>query len=143
MGAEPWSYFVPYRDDIEAALQELRQEEFRAGRYRWFDEDGPPPATIDELVAECDADGTASILDMLGIVEKDHRPNSESPHYGQVAPLGREQLLALFGTDRPTRAMIEADSGYFEWIERGEGIYIEVYEDGEPSELFFAGYSFD
>jgi hypothetical protein len=33
MGAEPWFYFVPYQSDIEKAMRELQEREFRAGRY--------------------------------------------------------------------------------------------------------------
>ncbi len=33
MGAEPYFYFVKFNPDIDAALQELREREFKAGRY--------------------------------------------------------------------------------------------------------------
>ena len=33
MGAVPYRYFVKYQPDVDAALQELREREFRAGRY--------------------------------------------------------------------------------------------------------------
>ena len=33
MGADPWWYYVKYQEDIEDALQDLRQREFIAGRY--------------------------------------------------------------------------------------------------------------
>ncbi|MBE9040177.1 hypothetical protein IQ235_05145 [Oscillatoriales cyanobacterium LEGE 11467] len=33
MGGNPWHYFTPYRADINSALQALREQEFRAGRY--------------------------------------------------------------------------------------------------------------
>jgi hypothetical protein len=32
---------------------------------------------------------------------------------------------------------------FFEEIERGHGIYIIVYKDMGPDEIFFAGYSYD
>jgi hypothetical protein len=32
---------------------------------------------------------------------------------------------------------------FFEELDRGHGIYIVLYKDGKPDELFFAGYSFD
>lgn len=34
-----------------------------------------------------------------------------------------------------TRSMLD--------IDRGQGVYIVAYRDGKPSEIFFAGYSFD
>jgi hypothetical protein len=33
MGAKPWDHFTPYLADINAALQSLKEQEFRAGRY--------------------------------------------------------------------------------------------------------------
>ena len=68
---------------------------------------------------------------------------ADSPDYGAVAPLPREELLELFGTDRPTREMVEGSDELFEALERGQGVYFVVYEEGRPSEIFFAGYSFD
>jgi hypothetical protein len=61
---------------------------------------------------------------------------------GAVARFPDEVLLELYGTTRPTRQMIEqgADS---EYIERGQGVYIVVYQAGRPDEIYFAGYSYD
>jgi hypothetical protein len=132
MGAEPWDYFVPYEKDIQAALDKLRQREFRAGRYRGSEED---PATIEEAVENMDADGTGSILDITHIAEE--------PDFCAVAPLSAEELVQLFGTDRPTREMIERSTDLYEDIDRGQGVYIIAYKDGKPSEIFFGGYSFD
>jgi hypothetical protein len=52
-------------------------------------------------------------------------------------------LERLFGTDQPTHEMIEQSDELFEGIERAQGIYIVVYKDGRPDEIFFAGYSCD
>ena len=77
MGAHPWSYFVPYQENIQAALETLRQEEFRAGRFYQPDEVRPgflsrifgrspgkprPPTSIREAIKNTDATGTRSIL---------------------------------------------------------------------------------
>ena len=51
MGAEPWDYFVPYENDIQAALDKLRQREFRAGRYRGS-EDHPANRTLESAKPE-------------------------------------------------------------------------------------------
>jgi hypothetical protein len=45
-------------------------------------------------------------------------------------------------TDRPTHAMVD-DHEFFADIERGQCVYVVVYAEGKPSELFFAGYSYD
>ena len=147
MGGHAWFYFVEYEPDVNAALQKLREREFRAGRYNpavWFPEfpvgpNSPSPgaqhASIEEALEDSDADGTRSILDMDRVVD--------APDYGVVAPLAREELLSLFGTDRPTRAEIEQSDELFDALERGQGVYVVVYDEGRPTEIFFAGYSFD
>ena len=47
MGAEAWSCIVPFQDDIQAALETAKAQEFAAGRYTTYDPDDPP-ATIEE-----------------------------------------------------------------------------------------------
>ena len=147
MGAHPWFYFVKYQADIGGALQALRRREFEAGRYNPVmpfpafpvDANSPAPgaqhASIEEAMEDADADGTRSILDMERV--------SQTPDYGAVTPVPRAVVVELFGTDKPTREMIERNTSLFEMIERGQGICIIAYEDGRPSEIFFAGYSFD
>lgn len=147
MGAHPYWYVVKYNSNVELALQQLREREFRAGRYNPvipfpdfpIDPNAQGPgaehATIEEALEDADADGTRSILDLDRI--------SEEPDLGAVTPLSEEALEQLFGTTRPTRAMIEESFDFWEDLERGEGIYIVLYKDDKPHELFFAGYSFD
>ncbi len=132
MGAEPWEYFVPYQDDIDAVLQALREQEFAAGRFRGSELN---PATIEEAFAAMEECGTASILDIAHV--------SDTADFCAVAPLPDEELVELFGTTEPTRETIQHDMSFFEDIERGQGVYIIVYNDGQPSEIFFGGYSFD
>jgi hypothetical protein len=147
MGGHPWFYFVPYQSDINSALQALRRREFQAGRYNPVmrmpefpveasaAEPGAGHASIEAAMEAADADGTRSILDMERV--------SDDPDYGSVAPLSDEDLIDLFGTSKPTREMIESNDDLFEAIERGQGVYIVAYRDEKPSEIFFAGYSFD
>ena len=147
MGGHPWFYFVDYEPDINTALQKLRQREFQAGRYNpvvWFPEfpvrpqsasPGAQHDSIEDAIEEADADGTRSILDMERV--------SGAPDYNAVSPLPAEDLLELFGTDKPTHEMVEGSDELFELLERGQGVYVIVYSDDQPSEIFFAGYSFD
>jgi hypothetical protein len=147
MGGEPWFYFVPYQADIDSALQALRRREFQAGRYNPVTPlpefpveagaagPGARHASIEEAIEDADADGTRSILDMERV--------SEDPDYGSVTPLSSDDLVDLFGTSKPTREMIESNDELFDAIERGQGVYIVAYRDDQPSEIFFAGYSFD
>jgi len=147
LGGHPWFYFVEYEPDLNAALQKLREREFMAGRYNPavdFPEfpvgpQSPAPGaqhdSIEEALEDSDADGTRSILDMERV--------GEVPDYGVVAPLPKEELMNLFGTNRPTREMVESSDELFDALERGQGVYVVVYDGGQPSEIFFAGYSFD
>jgi hypothetical protein len=147
MGSEPYYYFVEYNPDIDAALQDLREREFRAGRYNPvmphigfpIRADSPAPGpehdSIEEALEAADADGTRSILDL------DHV--SEEPDFCAVSPLPSEDLERIFGTTQPTREMIEGGSELFESVERGQGVYIVIYKNNRPDELYFLGYSFD
>jgi hypothetical protein len=147
MGAEPYFYFVKYNPDINAALQELRDREFKAGRYnpviRHLEfpvgPDAPSPGarhrSIKDALEASGADGTRSILDL------DHV--SARPDYGAIAPVPLEDLDRFFGTEEPTHEMIEQSDELFESMERGKGVYIIIHKNGRPDEIFFGGYSFD
>ena len=146
MGGHPWFYDVPYQPDIDKALQELRRTEFAAGRYnpviRFPDfplgpdspAPGPQHASIKAALRASREDGTRSILDMERV--------SERPEYCAVSPLPEAELVTLYGTNQPTHDMVE-ELLFLEDAERGQGIYIILYKDGAPSEILFAGYSFD
>ena len=147
MGAEPYWYAVKYRPEVQVALDELRKREFLAGRYNPvmpfidfpINPASPAPgaqhSTIEEAVADSDADGTRSILDISGIADE--------PDFGVACPLSPEVLTDLYGTTQPTLAAVEANMDFLDDVERGHAVYIVCYGGGIPTELFFAGYSFD
>lgn len=143
MGSHPYSYFVPYQPDINAALQALRQREFKAGRYHpamaFPAEGGEGPGaaheTIEEAIEAAGAEGTRSILDLQTVAEEQE--------YCAAAPAPKDDLEAVYGTSKPTREMIEGDDSILEMVERGCGIYIVLYRGKKASEIYFAGYSFD
>lgn len=132
MGAEPWGCFAGYDSNIQRALDKVREEEFAAGRYRFAEEQ---PSSIDEALEIADADGTASILDIMQV--------SDTPDFCCAAPYSSDELKNYFGTDRPTRADVESADDYWEDIERGHARYAVLYSNDKPSEIYFAGYSFD
>jgi hypothetical protein len=146
MGAVPYWYVVKHQPDVNAALQQLRDREFRAGRYNPVMPfppfpvlpDSPAPGarhrTIRDALRASDADGTRSILDLERVTEE--------PELGAVSPFPDELLLDLYGTTRPTRELVWQGNDS-EYIERGQGIYIILYRDDQPDEIFFAGYSYD
>jgi len=147
MGAHPYYYFVEHQPDVEAALQDLRQREFQAGRYNPVQPfpdfpvcpDSPSPGakhrSIDEAREDADEDGTRSILDIEAV--------SDIPGLCVAAPFGKEELERYFGTDHPTKEMVSRRLNFLTTIERGHCIHFTVFEGDQPSELFFAGYSFD
>ena len=147
MGGHAWQYFVAYQPDIGKALQELRCREFSAGRYNPVQRYMTPPITsespapgarhtsIEAAVRAAGCEGTRSILDMNQV--------GQNPESGVVAPLPAARLVEFFGTKEPTREMIEANDDFFDLIERGRGVYIIAFDQGKPSEICFAGYSYD
>ena len=96
---------------------------------------GAQHATMADAFEHTDADGTRSILDLERV--------SDEPDYGAVTALEGSALQAAFGTTRPTREMVETNHDLWEDLERGQGIYIVLYKDDKPDEIYFAGYSFD
>src|SRR5262245_65824080 len=126
MGAEPWNCFTKYDSNVQRALDKLRDQEFAAGRFRYAEHG---PTSIEEALEIADADGTASILDIMQI--------SDTPDFCCAAPFTDNQLQTYFGTDQPTRADVERAEEYWDDIERGHARYAVVYADGKPSEVYF------
>jgi hypothetical protein len=97
------------------------------------------PKTIDKLLKVQAESGTHSILDILSV--------SPEPQFGTVSPFPRSKLVEYFGSETPSHDDIDEahDAGSLEEFvsERWQGIYIIVYRDASPSEIFFAGCSGD
>jgi hypothetical protein len=148
MGGHFYWYVVDYQNDIAKALNDLREREFSAGRYYpvfkypdQFLSASPQPApgakhrSIADAMRAAAEEGTRSILDLDRI--------APSPRSCAVTRLDGGILLDLYGTTEPTREMVEPDFAFSEYMERGEGVYIILYEGGKPRHILFAGYSFD
>src|SRR5258707_9516919 len=107
MGAHPYYYFIKYQTDIEAALQDLRQREFEAGRYNPAQPflrfpirphsaaPGAKHESIYEAIEEAAEDGTRSILDIETV--------SDWPDFCVASPLSEEDLEGHFGTKHPPK----------------------------------------
>lgn len=147
MGAHPYYYSVKYQPNVEAALEELRQREFEAGRYNPVEPflefpvhaGSPAPgaqhSSIDEAREAAAEDGTRSILDVGGV--------AEDPDFCVAAPLSNNALVRCFGTAQPTAEIVLGNLRFMDSIERGHCVYFTIFQNGRPHELFFAGYSFD
>jgi hypothetical protein len=51
--------------------------------------------------------------------------------------------LSHYRTTQPTLAAVEGNMDFLEDVERGHAVYVVCYTAGTPTELLFAGYSFD
>src|SRR5205814_2268499 len=112
----------------------------------------------------CGDDGSRSILDMFEVLDTHHKRRKEPTfdaaadldailaqamesidpdRLSRVAPFAKNDLLKLYGTDKPTHDQVEKNQDFYEWLNRGEGIYVIVYKDQKPAEIFFAGMSYD
>jgi hypothetical protein len=169
MGSQPYYYFCSYQEDVGTALQNLRQNEFEAGRYNPVmyelglsmsgfsfppvDNSVSPGAkhsSIEEAFKAGGPEGTGSILDIQRI--------SEAPEFMTSSPLPTEFLLRFFKTEKPTRELVESiivreeildeddlDSldawdDFADLVGTPGGCHFIVYEDDRPSEIFFMGY---
>ena len=146
MGGHPWWYMVPYENDVAKSLETLRQREFKAGRYNPAEDfprfpvdvnhaPGCQHSSIEDAREDSDADGTRSILDVSHV--------RDEPDYDAVAPFNDDELMDFFGTTQPTAQEIEDCDELFEQLERGQGRYVIVYENDQPAQVYFAGYSYD
>lgn len=148
MGGHSYSYFVPYQTDHQVALDALREREFRAGRYSpvlrfiefsepgfFAQNPGAQHASIHGAVKAAGEDGTRSILDISTVADE--------PGYSVAAPLDDDEMDDFFGTAQPSRDDVEKSDAFFGAIDRGQCRYVVLYKNGQPNELFFAGYSFD
>jgi len=134
MGAVSWIYFVPYQDDFQKALDDLRTREFAARRYHAA---GPPKhATIEDAINDAGADGTRSILDIGQI--------GNEIEFCEACVLSEATLDELFETPHPTHQDVVREGSMYGLIDRGQAVCFPVYnQSGTPAEICFAGYSFD
>jgi hypothetical protein len=148
MAGEAWYYVVPFQPDVNQALQDLRRREFEAGRYnpvQHFPEfpvnlekagPGAQHESIEEAREASDMDGTRSILDMEQV--------GTDPEPGTVTELPADLAEELFGTEHPTAALVEDVLAVLgQLVDRGQGIYVILYRGDSPSEILFAGVSWD
>jgi hypothetical protein len=125
-------YYAPEPVD---SLPDEQRAEYAALFQRWstpFE-----PKTIDELLEWNHSEGTGTPLDITVFAEY------AAP--GAMGGLTSDQLAQVFGTTEPTRNMIEEARGrVLRYISgRGSGIYIVIYRDSAPDEIFFAGITGD
>ena len=148
MGASGWSYYVAYQPDLQAALDEWRRRVFETGDYWWavpyeFGKsavDFPDrPRTEADLWAEeiVQESGTHSILDMSRVLAEGAQPG-----YGTVQPVTSAEAMERVGAVKLTRADVPALDSLAgrSWFGRCAVLHDAA---GEPSEIYFWGFSGD
>ncbi len=146
-----WDYFVPYQEDLSAALSDLQAKVLAEGDYYWAGDDewGSPaaPATLDALWEHpaVQASGTHSILDVDRIIGP-----TEEDAFGTVRPLSAEEQLRYLGTTRPTLSDFmrayedEAENSLANVGQRWSGYCVVLHDERrDPSQIVFWGYSGD
>jgi hypothetical protein len=137
-GSQLWEYCVPYQPDMTKVLEQLKDREFKAGRFHRSE---LKPKNYDEAIRNADAAGTRSIIDIDKV--------SAQREIWAISPVPAAKLQELFGTAKPKHAMIENASKelsrefyvFLETYERGSGLYIVIYDGDRPSEIYIAGWS--
>jgi hypothetical protein len=165
MGAAGWNYYIPYQPDMQKVLRDLQEQVFQSGSYigPFTAEDYrellgekanknlarslpsraslPIPQTIEELQAQCRESGTGSILDIQRV--------TATPERGALAPLPPYKLLEIFGTEQPAREQVDRWALRLRSVteeslyRRNQGIYVIIYRDGLPNEIYIEGASGD
>jgi hypothetical protein len=119
--------------EVREAMEKLRDLEAQrlGGSSREF-------GSIDELLEAAAEDGTHSILDI--------QHTSSNPDFGAAWPAPVEAVQRVFGSDRPSRAQVKTHAGKISEeleLERWQAVYVLVYDQGRPSEIYFEGVSGD
>jgi hypothetical protein len=168
MGASGWSYFTPYQTDVEEALQTLRKEIFEKKAYGQTHSIQPEIfatmtpelkkaiknlrqieseklggedrkfGSIEELLEASAESGTHSILDIL--------QTSPVPDFAVAWQAPEDAIEELFGNAKPTREEIESQPGELTELlelERWQAVFLTVYKNGKPAEIYFEGVSGD
>jgi hypothetical protein len=142
MGASDWHYVVPYREDVAAALRDLRQATYDAGAYYHEEPDPTLSLTEAEFIAQLHPAGEESGINEFLLAEwhkAQRRPRpvdpdtllasqpdsgthtiidmyrgvSSVPAPFTVSPLTPAQTMEFFGTGTPS------DEQVAEWVNDG------------------------
>lgn len=139
MGASDWHYVVEYRDEVGDAFAELQRTVLAEGNYyKEFTFE-----TFADLEVARNEDhfwevGTHSILDMMQVIGA-----HEKDEVAAVRVLRDDEVLATFGTDRPTVADFERFVSAEWYVNRWEGRVTPLYDGGQPAGFAFWGISGD
>ena len=144
MGASRWSYFTPFRRSERDALNDLRETVF-AGEAAYYREAGVETLAMLMASGWLEEEPAHSVLDVARVVRCEE--DMEEP--GDVRVVEAAEVVALFGTARPVREVVEqalkrAGDGWIPPTDRGSGCCTVVYSaEGHPAELCIWGFTGD
>jgi hypothetical protein len=157
VGASGWEYVVRYQQDLGAALDALRRQEFAGDDWVKPDYYGdvfdlPEPGSVDDLTEQeqywefMGTSGTHSIIDMHSVVPAGFPEDEEQ--FGTIRLLSDAEYLGLFGVARPGRAEYASLAGSMrlhDYVTDGRwtGRAAVLWDAGAPAEIVFWGYSGD
>lgn len=152
MGASGWHYYLPYVEDPREMLVRLHLQELSDQEFHWPRPDIPRPTALRDFYRvmwvepgeneQLQLSGTHSILDIMDLL-----PAGSRDEFASIMPLTSAEVIAAFGTDKPSRAQF--DAAYREGkntivdFPRWSGRYTTLYENYEPAMLVVWGYSGD
>jgi len=123
-----WSFFdktaAEYQADAKAQIAQLK---LLPVDY---------PSTIDELLEFAGENGTHSILDIL--------ESGLSRELFKAGPLDEEELISVFATAKPSHSIVQDKILVLQQLrQRWMASYVLIYEDDQPVEILFVGFSGD
>ena len=142
-GGSEWRNLAPYSDDVAKVMEQLKWEVLRSGDY-YKRNPKRKPKSPQQALQMSGEEGTHSIMDMAKVSRVE--AGRFKCEVATVCPLPKADLVKLFGSDRPTRAMVEAYDkrlALSTFQLGGSGVWIKVYEGATPKWLYFAGVSGD
>lgn len=160
MGASGWDHRVPFKGSVEESLIAIQDQVLSNGEYPawpWDTYDPrldeapfvPRPTSLQALTAAKQYEvfwtaGTHSILDVERIWAE-----GETEDVGTIRPLTSEELLEVFGSERPTAAdfdrICQLKYNPLEELpcRTWGGRSVVIYDGETPVEVFFWGFSGD
>jgi hypothetical protein len=124
-------------------LRAIQERIFAEGDYYRYDDDAPVPGSIKELLEDPNTqeEGTHSVMDVYRFIGQ-----SAEDDYGTIKHLTAAELMAAFGTEKPSVAdydrLVAADKLPYGKPRWSAGCAF-LYEDGKAVELAIWGITGD
>jgi hypothetical protein len=139
MGTEMYDAMAPYCGSVELSLAAAQREIFESGDFEEPElfEGNEMEVELEMLVGLAPESETYSLLDVRGV--------SKTPCESHSAAFSSDELVAFFGTSKPTEDQFAEHEDLDDlWQgERGHCRHVVLYRDGKPDKVYFWGWSYD